>query len=70
MAERGGAVSKEVEEQHKTQRSWKSAKEEAEGIEKQYPASAIGMSKKTHKKWFHIEAPKFLTFNPMGQAGS
>jgi ribosomal protein S3AE len=63
-------VSKEIEEQHKTRRSLKSSNEETEAIEKQYSASARGMSKGTHKKWFHVEAPKFLTFNPMGQAGS
>lgn len=69
MAEPSRAVSKEIEEQYKTQRSLKSAKEEAEGIEKQNSAFARGMSEATHNKWFHVEPTKFLTFNAMGQTG-
>ncbi len=45
MAEPSRAVSKEIEEHHKTHRSLKSSKEEAEAIEKQYSTSARGMSK-------------------------
>jgi hypothetical protein len=70
MAEPSRAVSKEIEGQHKTQRSMESAKEEAGSIDKYYSASARGLSKGTHNKSFHVEAPKFLTFNLRGPAGS